>query len=178
VVAAVLEALGGIAIDQGYNAAAVSLISKASAIRAELDVPVRPLWQPRLDRALAHLQSALDARAFAAAWQRGKGLDLDGIVASAATGRLMAFAAGVEEPVTAAPHRAMSRAQEEHPHGLTGRELEVLRLLTGGHSNREVGEKLYISPATAARHVANIYNKLGVDSRARATAFAFQHGLA
>jgi predicted ATPase/DNA-binding CsgD family transcriptional regulator len=178
VVAAVLEALGGIAIDQGYNAAAVSLISKASAIRAELDVPVRPLWQPRLDRALAHLQSALDARAFAAAWQRGKGLDLDGIVANAATGQLMAFAAGVEEPVTAAPHRAMSRAQDEHPHGLTGRELEVLRLLTGGHSNREVGEKLYISPATAARHVANIYNKLGVDSRASATAFAFQHGLA
>ena len=42
----------------------------------------------------------------------------------------------------------------------------------------EMGEQLFISPATAARHVANIYNKLGVDSRARATAFAFQHGLA
>lgn len=68
--------------------------------------------------------------------------------------------------------------RRERLHGLTERELEVLRLITGGHSNREMGERLYISPATAARHVANIYNKLGVDSRARATAYAFQHGLA
>jgi DNA-binding CsgD family transcriptional regulator len=63
------------------------------------------------------------------------------------------------------------------PHGLTTRELEVLRLLAAGHSNRELGDLLFISPATAARHVANIYAKLGVDSRAQATAYAHQHGL-
>jgi pimeloyl-ACP methyl ester carboxylesterase/DNA-binding CsgD family transcriptional regulator len=63
------------------------------------------------------------------------------------------------------------------PHGLTARELQVLRLVAAGHSNREVGDQLFISPATAARHVANIYSKLGVDSRAEATAFAHQHGL-
>jgi DNA-binding CsgD family transcriptional regulator len=62
-------------------------------------------------------------------------------------------------------------------HGLTARELEVLRLLAAGHSNRELGELLFISPTTAARHVANIYAKLGVDSRAQATAYAHQHGL-
>jgi DNA-binding CsgD family transcriptional regulator len=60
---------------------------------------------------------------------------------------------------------------------LTTRELEVLRLLAAGHSNRELGELLFISPATAARHVANIYAKLGVDSRSQATAYAHQHGL-
>ena len=63
------------------------------------------------------------------------------------------------------------------PHGLTTRELEVLRLLAAGHSNRELGDLLFISPATAARHVANIYAKLAVDSRAQATAYAHQHGL-
>jgi DNA-binding NarL/FixJ family response regulator len=60
---------------------------------------------------------------------------------------------------------------------LTARELEVLRLLAAGHSNRELGELLYISPATAARHVANIYSKLGVDSRAQATTYAHQYRL-
>src|SRR3712207_7889323 len=48
------------------------------------------------------------------------------------------------------------------------------RLLAAGHSNRELGEKLFISPATAARHVANIYAKLDVDSRVEATAYAHQ----
>jgi DNA-binding NarL/FixJ family response regulator len=55
--------------------------------------------------------------------------------------------------------------------------LEVLHLLAAGLSNRQLGERLFISPTTAARHVANIYNKLGVDSRAAATAYAHQHGL-
>jgi DNA-binding NarL/FixJ family response regulator len=60
---------------------------------------------------------------------------------------------------------------------LTNRELDVLRLLAAGHTNREIGEMLFISPATVARHVANIYGKLGVDSRAKAVAFAHQQEL-
>ena len=70
-----------------------------------------------------------------------------------------------------------SAATRASSHGLTARELEVLRLLAAGHSNRELGELLFISPATAARHVANIYAKLSVDSRAEATAYAHHHGL-
>jgi DNA-binding CsgD family transcriptional regulator len=61
--------------------------------------------------------------------------------------------------------------------GLSGRELEVLRLVVAGRSNRELGEALFISPATVARHMTNIHSKLGVDSRAKATAFAREHGL-
>ena len=60
---------------------------------------------------------------------------------------------------------------------MTARELEVLRLIVAGHVNREVGEVLFISPTTVARHLANIYRKLGVDSRATLTAFALRHGL-
>jgi DNA-binding NarL/FixJ family response regulator len=61
--------------------------------------------------------------------------------------------------------------------GLTEREMDVLRLTVAGHVNREVAEQLFISPATVARHLANIYRKLGVDSRAKLTAFALQHDL-
>jgi DNA-binding CsgD family transcriptional regulator len=62
-------------------------------------------------------------------------------------------------------------------HGLTERELEVLRLVAAGKSNREVAEELVISEHTAARHLQNIYAKLGVSSRTAATAFAFEHKL-
>jgi DNA-binding CsgD family transcriptional regulator len=61
--------------------------------------------------------------------------------------------------------------------GLTARELEVLRLVAAGHTNRVVGEKLSISEKTVARHVANIFTKLDLTSRAAATAYAYQHGL-
>jgi DNA-binding NarL/FixJ family response regulator len=61
---------------------------------------------------------------------------------------------------------------------LTGRECEVLRLLATGQSNRAIAEALSISPTTVASHVANIFDKLGVDSRAQAIAFAHRHDLA
>ena len=74
--------------------------------------------------------------------------------------------------------RGPGKATRFSPHGLTEREREVLHLLIAGHSNREIGDLLFVSPATAPRHVANIYTRLDVDSRAVATAYALQHGLA
>jgi DNA-binding NarL/FixJ family response regulator len=62
--------------------------------------------------------------------------------------------------------------------GLTGREVEVLQLVATGRTNREIAEELVISEKTVARHVANIFVKAGVSSRAAATAYAYRHGLA
>jgi len=62
-------------------------------------------------------------------------------------------------------------------HGLSPRELEVLRLLAAGKSNREIAGVLVISEHTVARHVQNIFGKLRISSRAAATAFAFEHDL-
>jgi ATP/maltotriose-dependent transcriptional regulator MalT len=62
-------------------------------------------------------------------------------------------------------------------HGLTSRELEVLRLVAAGKSNREIASELVISEHTVARHVQNIFRKLGVPSRTAASAFAYEHDL-
>jgi DNA-binding CsgD family transcriptional regulator len=62
-------------------------------------------------------------------------------------------------------------------HGLTDRELEVLRLVAAGKSNREIGAALVISEHTVARHLQNIFAKLGVSSRTAAGAFAYEQHL-
>jgi DNA-binding CsgD family transcriptional regulator len=62
-------------------------------------------------------------------------------------------------------------------HGLTERELQVLRLLAAGKTNHAIASQLVVAEKTVDRHVTNLYTKLGVSSRAAATAFAYQHEL-
>jgi DNA-binding NarL/FixJ family response regulator len=64
-----------------------------------------------------------------------------------------------------------------HGAGLSAREREVLAGLAAGQTNREIAETLVISQHTVGRHVESIFAKLGVSSRAAATAYAYQHGL-
>jgi DNA-binding CsgD family transcriptional regulator len=66
---------------------------------------------------------------------------------------------------------------EPRPGGLSPREVEVLRAVASGHTNREIGAELGLSERTIDRHVSNIYTKLGVSSRAAATAYAYEHDL-
>jgi DNA-binding CsgD family transcriptional regulator len=70
-----------------------------------------------------------------------------------------------------------SRRADDQEHGLSPRELEVLRLLASGKSNRAIAAELVISEHTVARHVQNIFAKLRVPSRSAATAYAFEHEL-
>ena len=80
-------------------------------------------------------------------------------------------------PDAARVERMLGRSPDRAEQGLSPRELEVLRLVAAGKSNREVAAVLVISEHTAARHVQNIFGKLRVSSRAAATAFAFKHDL-
>jgi ATP/maltotriose-dependent transcriptional regulator MalT len=68
-------------------------------------------------------------------------------------------------------------AAADHVGGLTGREMEVLALIAAGQTNREIATALVLSEHTVRRHVQNIFAKLGVSSRAAATAYAFRHEL-
>jgi DNA-binding CsgD family transcriptional regulator len=81
----------------------------------------------------------------------------------------------VEAVLAAAGHRV--RRRREGPSGLTPREVEVLRLLARGLSNKEIAERLVLSPKTVGNHVEHIYAKIGASNRAAASLFAVQHEL-
>jgi HD-GYP domain-containing protein (c-di-GMP phosphodiesterase class II) len=81
----------------------------------------------------------------------------------------------VEAVLGAAGHRV--RRRREWPGGLTTREIEVLRLLVRGLSNKEIAEELVISNKTVGSHVEHIYSKIEVSNRAQASLFAMKHGL-
>lgn len=72
---------------------------------------------------------------------------------------------------------AQQSVRQAWPDGLTGRQVEVLRLLARGLSNREIGERLTISPRTAEHHVQDAYARIGVSTRAAAAIYALEHGL-
>lgn len=74
-------------------------------------------------------------------------------------------------------HELARSAAAEPAHGLTARELEVLRLLATGKTNRTIAADLFLSEKTVARHVSNIFSKLDLSSRAAATAYAYEHDL-
>jgi DNA-binding CsgD family transcriptional regulator len=91
-------------------------------------------------------------------------------------------ARGVFEQLGAAPDLAGVDSLVRSPapddaHGLTPRELQVLRLVATGETNRAIAAELVLSERTVDRHVSNILTKLGVSSRAAATAFAYEHQL-
>ena len=72
---------------------------------------------------------------------------------------------------------SLVQATPQPAQGLTGREVQVLALVATGMTNREIATDLFISEKTVARHVANIFTKLAVTTRAAATAYAFKHDL-
>jgi len=92
------------------------------------------------------------------------------------------FCDGIEPPeAMVLPGGATGPPATGHPqppHGLSRRELEVLRLLAAGESNRQIARRLGLSPHTIERHVANLYRKIGARGRADATAYALRSGLA
>ncbi len=136
-------------------------------MREAVGVPASPSDIAYFVPTMETLRSALGEEEWAAAEAAGRELSRQ---------QAMDEAVALVSPVEATGTAALS-AGSAAAHGLTERELEVLRLLATGQSNREIGELLFISPVTAATHVANITTKLGVDSRAKATAYAYQHGL-
>lgn len=71
----------------------------------------------------------------------------------------------------------MKGTRSEDSHGLTQRELQVLRLVAAGETNKMIASKLFLSEKTVDRHVSNIFAKLDVPSRAAATAFAYRNKL-
>ena len=81
----------------------------------------------------------------------------------------------VDAVLEAAGHRLPRR--RDSVRGLTAREVEVLILLARGMSNKQIAQRLVITPKTAGNHVEHIYTKIDAANRAAAAMFAVQHGL-
>jgi RNA polymerase sigma factor (sigma-70 family) len=133
-------------------------------ISAELGIPVGSIGPYRarcLDRLRSHPVIADDAVGFALGPDRGQPVPEP----SAAI-----------EPVWTDPARLDTGGAHRGPTPLTSREYEIARLIARGLSNREIADELLISPATAARQVANILAKLGFSSRTQIASWATRHG--
>jgi non-specific serine/threonine protein kinase len=164
------NALAGLAasVTGDHADRAARMFGAADALRTSLRVRLPPSERCWYEPGVASARSGLTPEAFTAAWEAGGALPLDLVVAEA-------LAMDVAPDSLADRDAAVDDAAE---HGLTPREVEVLRLLAEGRSNREIAAAFFISPKTAGVHVGNILHKLGVPSRAAAVAYAHRHGLA
>jgi DNA-binding NarL/FixJ family response regulator len=147
-----LRVQGAVQLARGESVAALASLRAAATAWNELDAPYEVA---RTRVLLADAYRQLD--------------DVDAAEREATSARACFERLGVRATTDDAVDTAM--------HGLSPRELEVLGLVAGGITNREIAGELFLSEKTVARHLSNIFSKLGVSSRAAATAYAYEHGL-
>jgi ATP/maltotriose-dependent transcriptional regulator MalT len=152
-------ATGAVLLAEGATHPAVEALRRAWMLWQELDVPYDAA-RARVLIGLAY--RALDDRDTAA-------MELD-------AARWVFRQLGATPDVIRVEQLVRESASKS-PGGLTARELEVLRLVAAGMTNRAIAADLFLSERTVDRHVSNIFGKLGVSSRAAASAFAVQHNL-
>jgi non-specific serine/threonine protein kinase len=168
-IAGALRGLATIAAIGGQPEGAARLFAAAAALRESIGVLLPATGRDSQDRAIATLRAAMPAATFAAAWESGRSLGVEQAVAEA---RALAEAL-VETAGATSTERDLPRQE-----GLTARELEVLRLLVEGLSDREIADALFIGQRTVSTHVANILGKLDLSTRTAAASYAVRHGLA
>jgi DNA-binding CsgD family transcriptional regulator/tetratricopeptide (TPR) repeat protein len=158
---------GVLAMHQGEHSLGVQLMNSASSLDAAFAIQLTPHERRDCDAAIAAARVALGDDGFERASADGRALSLEQAIAAA-------LAEG-NPPVTSVPDASSSSAPDHH--GLSRRELDVLRLLATGLTDREIAERLYISRKTASNHVGSILAKLGVSSSRAAAAEAARLGL-
>jgi predicted ATPase/DNA-binding CsgD family transcriptional regulator len=156
--------LAGVALALGQPARAARLLS-AVETEGETSGIGRLGHAAHTARILAEVRACLPELAFTTAWDEGQKLPVAEAVAEA---RAIAASAGQDPPPV---------DSDANGFDLTPRELDVLRLLVEGHSDREIGEALFIGARTVQTHVANLFAKLGVNARAEAAAVAVRRGI-
>jgi non-specific serine/threonine protein kinase len=159
------EDIAVIASAQGDYRRAVRLLGASETLREAIGAPIYPRLRGEFDKAVAASRAALGEALFTATWAEGRHLSLAEAIVEA-----LDEGAG---QCSGAPARAPATTTK-----LTERELEVLRLLAEGHTDRESAAMLFISPRTVETHVTNIINKLGLPSRLAAVVYAARNGLA
>ena len=159
-----------VAVDGGRFETATRLLAAAAAWRGELATPAPPRARAVIERALAAARAELGPSRLSAAWAAGAGLSIEQSTTEAER-------VGTAPDGAAMPGAVPARPGPSLPWELSPRELEVLRLLAAGRTNREIAAALFIGHRTATSHVASILGKLGVSTRSAAAALAVRHGL-
>jgi DNA-binding NarL/FixJ family response regulator len=172
VIADCLEGMAAVAHARGRPARAARLYGGAAALREEIGAPAVPAYRAIHEANVAAIRSALGDTAFAVAHEAGRAQTLDEAIAEG----------WLEERENAAQPAGLLPAPAPAPRpllpdGLTPRELDVLRLIATGHTTQEIAQALVVAEPTVTRHITNLYAKIGVTSRAQATAYALRHGL-
>jgi DNA-binding CsgD family transcriptional regulator len=158
--AAAATAEGSVLLAEGEDAAALAPLRRAWTEWQRIEAPYE-----------AARVRALIGRAYA-------GLDDDESAAMELDAARWVFERLEAHPALADLEQRASAAQQQPlPGGLTSREVEVLRLIAAGHTNKQIAAALVISEHTVARHVQNMLGKLGCPSRASLAAFAVERGL-
>jgi DNA-binding CsgD family transcriptional regulator len=171
-----------LAAEQDQPHRAVRLAGAEEAQRRAIGSTPIPDLEELLTPALERARQRLSPADWTRAWEAGQAMTLEQAVIDALTGE----DPGAAEPDAAGPRpdepavatRPPASAQRRLAGGLTGREAEVLRLVASGKTNREIAIDLVLSERTVAHHLNHIFDKLGVSSRAAATAFALREGIA
>jgi len=163
-----LEAFAALAVRENRPEQAVRLTAAASALREAAGLP--SLSGARVERYLAPARR-LGEPAIARLWAQGLALTGDAAIALALDVPQPAEAVGGGDPAAVATAGAYELAGPP-PGTLTPRERQVTMLIASGHSNKAIADELSISPATAARHVANILAKLSFSSRVQIATWA------
>jgi ATP/maltotriose-dependent transcriptional regulator MalT len=151
---------------------AARLIGAVEALREASNIRLSPLHREEYERTVEGIHAHLDDAAFANAWKEGHTMTLDEVLA-AQEAILQAAPLPTEQP-----QPSPAKSTPTYPHELTAREVDVLRLVAAGSSNQEIADTLVISERTVNSHLVHIFNKLGVNNRAGAAAFAIRHKLA
>ncbi len=169
-VARELEAFAVLEVASGRLGSAVKVQGAALGLREAAGHPPSALARSRLDSLVEAAERELGQPATAALLAEGAAMNAHEAVRFAvASGGQVIGEATVRVPAQAAGPEGSGAGTT-----LTPRELEIAGLIARGLSNRGIADELVISPATAARHVANIFSKLGFTSRAQVAAWAVQ----
>jgi DNA-binding CsgD family transcriptional regulator len=153
------QSMGAVLLHQGEPKAALSLLRQAAAAWHDLEAPY--------EVARARVLLGLACRALD---------DQDAAALEFEAAREVFQRLGAAPDSKRLSQLSAAMASKPH-HPLTAREIEVLSLIATGKTNRAIAQQLRISEKTVARHVSNIFTKLGLPSRAAATAYAYQHQL-
>jgi predicted ATPase/class 3 adenylate cyclase/DNA-binding CsgD family transcriptional regulator len=153
----ILETLAGLAAEAGSYREAARLYGAAQSVRQRIGAARFKIWDAGYEASVVALREAMGENEFDAAWAEGAGLSTEDAIAYAQRGR-------GERKRPASGWGSLTKA-----------ELDVVKLVSEGLANKDIAERLFVSPRTVQAHLSHVYAKLGVSSRVQLAQEAARH---